>query len=1037
MDQRRAFLSSTYKDLVEHREAVYRAIQRMDRWRCLRMENFGAQDWEADEFCRQKVAKCDLFIGILGPLYGSIHERSGLSYTEREYNAAVAASRPRLMFLSPKDFPVPADLMESKAKQRKQKKFRERVSQDRICDADWHSPDQLANSVVTAISNWTQKHPPKAKSAKEAVAPVPTLERQEKALRFYLKSLRGTCNALPLTAISEEWEPHRRAEVTLKRIYVELDTTSRVHLTKGKTFLTRKVEERPLAAIEAAANYQKLVVLGDPGAGKSSFANYLAYLVAGARLGEDTLPKKWIHGPLLPIRFLMRDLVSVLPREGEIHHLPSDRRDLILSQSISKYLPKLLTIFEASDACPRVEEELRKGNVLAIFDGLDEVPPEDRRVASRAVEAFSRHYPDNRFLVTCRMRSYEGEARLTAFDEVTLAPFDKPKINRFIAYWYQTLAGLAQMTNEQAAERTEDLQRAVKPMIELAQNPLLLTTMAVVHTAQVELPRERVKLYQRCVEVLFRRWHEHKAGKLPILTELGLSDLDLLAAMWEVAYVAHASGQPGEAGDLPRGEILGILARHLKDDYGKAQRFLQHVDERAGLLVGRGGLDEPIYSFPHRTFQEFLSGCHLALGGRNFGRRLRELLPTGDHWVLSARLGAEHLLHVVGDVTKVLDALYVLCPAAEPDKEADWRGIVWSGNIALEVGLDRVRADTEDPDGGPAYLSRLTRRLVQVVEKGLLAPPERAEAGVVLAHLGDQRPGLGLCSDGLPDIIWCEVEAGRFSMGSRRKDLAFLVTKYGGDMRWYRDEGWPKEERPLNLPRYYIARYPLTNTQFQAFVDDGGYTSPKWLRTCWTEAGRDWLKKNKRTGPYAFGHPFNLPNHPVVNICWHEALAFCNWLTAKTGESAKLKAWHNGKIEARPFKNPHFRLPTEAEWEKAARGTDGRIFPWEGEFDPNKCNTFEARIGSTSAGGIFPAGQSPSGAMDMAGNVWEWCQSLYKPYPYRAHDGREEIEAEGLRVIRGGSWGFDAWNARCAFRYRYFPGGFFTFIGFRVVLSPR
>ena len=114
--------------------------------------------------------------------------------------------------------------------------------------------------------------------------------------------------------------------------------------------------------------------------------------------------------------------------------------------------------------------------------------------------------------------------------------------------------------------------------------------------------------------------------------------------------------------------------------------------------------DEPVYSFPHRTFQEFLTGCYLALGERNFGRQLCARLGEGDRWALAARLGAEHLLYNANNKWSVLDALYALCPVAAPQDDADWRGIVWAGSIATEIGKEAIRADTEDKDGGAAFL---------------------------------------------------------------------------------------------------------------------------------------------------------------------------------------------------------------------------------------------------------------------------------------------------------------------------------------------
>lgn len=152
MQIRKVFLSSTAKDLQEYREAAYRAIEGLDGYHCIRMENFGARDHEADKFCAAKVAECDLFVGILGHLYGGCPKGSETSYTEMEYNTALDASKPRLIFVAPEDFPILARLRESDDKREKQKSFRELVNKDRI-SADFSSPDNLALKVTQAIQN--------------------------------------------------------------------------------------------------------------------------------------------------------------------------------------------------------------------------------------------------------------------------------------------------------------------------------------------------------------------------------------------------------------------------------------------------------------------------------------------------------------------------------------------------------------------------------------------------------------------------------------------------------------------------------------------------------------------------------------------------------------------------------------------------------------------------------------------------------------------------------------------------------------------
>ncbi len=229
----------------------------------------------------------------------------------------------------------------------------------------------------------------------------------------------------------------------------------------------------------------------------------------------------------------------------------------------------------------------------------------------------------------------------------------------------------------------------------------------------------------------------------------------------------------------------------------------------------------------------------------------------------------------------------------------------------------------------------------------------------------------------LPDIDWVEIPAGTFIYGEK------------------------EEQQKLHLDRFEISRYPITNSQYQCFIEAGGYEDERWWRD---------LKK-----PEPARSTWDQPNRPRTDVDWYEAVAFTHWLSEQLNQS--------------------IRLPTEQEWEKAARGTDGREYPWGNEYINGYANVDESGenggyLEQTTAVGLYPLGESPYGVRDLAGNVWEWCLNKSE------HPEQIEPDTSGdSRVLRGGSWIFNPGDARAALRGWGYPVYRVNFRGFRVVLS--
>ena len=908
----------------------------------------------------------------------------------------------------------------------------------------------------------------------------------------YLGHLIGLCRFVPLRGVSPEdrrdkGDPQRHPEdpngrLELERIFVDLDTTTQIRVAgadgaprPGKEAimppdLEREKDTRYLPALEAAGavGARHVVLHGAPGCGKSTFVRFLVLALAhcGAGRAKDWQPRLagWPAGEcaLLPARIELRHFDGWLRAQKIITPEPCH---------LWNYWIHELQVLQAKevweDVVPAVEEAARAGRVLFLLDGLDEVPGGKGKLFVRdCIEKFAggqigKHC---RIMVTCRTRSYDadyGRRKLHLFEAghgavkpaaeseaaaaegkcaaaYELRPFDEPKKKRFIEAWYKALVEIGQVKKAAADTRIKALQEAVcdpkNPKLgELAQNPLLLTVIAHLHSSQkdLKLPDNRAELFDNLIDLLLSRWAERhqptgdaKAGGAvgetlgELLADPGVDGFKLVHLRQLVAELAHDHYRGGKAQSLILIPAETLRDRLKEQHHGPdapegaawAERVMEFIQYRAGLLNSPdGGVN---YDFPHSLLGEYLAAYHLARERRSSEVVAGKVTPDGN-WDEVVRLVAGHHVFVRNETRDALDLVEELCGSVK-DKTDDavtelmWRRVALAGDIVSEIGPQRLDRERRQ---GPRCRDEVRELLKRLVGRGALPPRDRARAGIALGRLGDDRKGVGLLlNSGVPDIDWIEIPPGPFKMGSNKGETPV-------------EQETPQFDCELITRPYEISRYPVTVAQYQAFVDAGGYNEKGF----WTQAGWEWKESASIARPAENDAVFQTPNHPRVGVSWYESLAFCRWL------SEVLKR--------------NVTLPSEPEWERAARHVDGRKFPWGAEEKgiEDRCNLLDTGLGHTSAVGMFPTGLPQCGAADMAGNVWEWTRSFWGKggnlefrYPYRPEDGRENPDAPGnaTRVLRGGSWYGSAVGARCAYRRRYYQDLRYRHIGFRLVASP-
>jgi formylglycine-generating enzyme required for sulfatase activity len=842
---------------------------------------------------------------------------------------------------------------------------------------------------------------------------------------------------------------YRRSLIdTLSKTRYEIDTRF-VRLTllvdqgqeaQGTRFVEVRREYSDLRYLLAEIPERVLVLLGAPGSGKTTLLRHLQLDDTKDRLIDGASGVTWFV-PLALYPVDAPDPGAWLASEWAHEH------------------PDM----------PSFETLAGDGRLLLLLDALNEMRHRDRtELETRIVQwrSFLRPYTElsNRAVFTCRSLDYS--IPLSSGDvivrQATINPMSPAQVRVFL---------YAYLPSQQAEMVWSALQLPSNWQLQnLFVTPyfLKLLTEQVSHSDQV--PRGRAALFTGFVRrALQREINSHHR----LLTDPAIGLLDpldirqvtqhhwttphqlperglLIRNLSELAYRVQHAGVHGEqaqvrisTSEVPK--LLTCPAAHEFIDAGVAINVLDY-DIRAGQVF-----------FSHQILQEYFAARWLAYKP--------EPLLVHSEW------RTDHLLPALADVLKGL-ADYEPLPGAPatgwedtfrmaavmaPDPDAFIRDLA-------EVNLPLAGQCVIAPDVhvSAALRQQLQARLISRTQDRAADLRARVAAGQAMDLLGDPRFELRLGPYGgyvMPPMI--HIPSGAYTVGD--------------DDGQYNDE---KPEHTVEQAAFGIGRFPVTNAEYRHFVGAGGYDDERWWNTdaarAWRRGEgqvegqrqqwqdtrdllkgltedriRDLIKQNHITTqqaeawialrnwsdeqfeawlkeifpasivydlPRYWDDPdFNNPTQPVVGVCWHEARAYCSWLTAQVGLC--------------------YRLPTEAEWEAAARGLNGRAYAFGDSFDSSRCNTFESHIRRTTPVGVFPGGETPEGVVDLCGNVWEWTSSAYINYPYQHTQEREDPCRTDIRyrVLRGGSWLNDADYARVTSRFRGLPDHRINNIGFRIV----
>jgi hypothetical protein len=680
----------------------------------------------------------------------------------------------------------------------------------------------------------------------------------------------------------------------------------------------------------------RLIILGGPGSGKSTFVWHLALCLAGAQIvswnREATLDQLgiWSHGPLIPVYIELKRFVAS-------DQYPTDYAINPSAETAWRYIEAELNASDLARYAVDLQSDLVQGRAVLILDGLDDVPyddnklPERRRQLRALIADLSQTYSHSRIIATSRPSAYE-RWELPGFDRIAIGHSQslvlaKQQQHMLATQIYQ-VAGLA--PDVAVAKSNAFMSQLVMVDSELIGSPIIMTMLATMffQSAEGRFPTRRSSLYQQIIRLLLERAMKAKPdiGPLPDIWHNATIDnlFERFAALaYDVQETAESNGPKSATPEIDK----DLLIKHLNPDSERIGfDLVNYLNENLAVLVGSSqNAERDIFRFTHRPFQEYLAAweivhrCQQTEPANSFAL-LRKLIQDNPlAWRAPGLLVADVLLdnRAEADLWSLIsDLLGDNLPTNRAADDPHW----WSLWLAAAI-VDQQRLLMDIPARPEIQRTcALLRDYILLAESTEALPAtERAMCNKLLFNwLGDLQPItiVGMQHDGLPDITWCEVpDSGEW---------LYQNVKY----------------EPV--PTFFMATKHVLDAQFQAFVDaSDGFRNPLW----WAGLHPDGLKQ-QLSGPGA--PPNRFGNYSRVDVSWYDAMAFCRWLSAKMGYDIMLPT----ELQCKKFYSAFDSAGDIGEWTSTEFGSkDSNI------FDNNETRSVVVSRDQTK--NVFPEDRDP------------------------------------------------------------------------------